>query len=71
MSNVIEQLKEALAKHDWYYARSDDHSVYCKGAANADKIQILRRQAAAAGDGAQAEEIYASAVEKFKSAHRY
>ena len=71
MTTVIEQLKDALAKHDWYYAHSDDYGVYCKGAANADKIKILRHQAVAVGVGAQAEEIYAAAIEKFKNGPRY
>jgi hypothetical protein len=31
MNPELTQLKELLARHDWYYDYSDDHSVWCRG----------------------------------------
>jgi hypothetical protein len=62
--DILTQLKEALVRHDWYYDRSDDYSVYRRGSENATRIQSLRRQCAAAGLGEQAEALYDAAANK-------
>ena len=42
---ISEQLyRELLATHDWYYAFSDDHSVYRRGKGVDDKILGLAKQ---------------------------
>lgn len=56
--DLLAQLKEALAGHDWYYQYSDDHRVYCRGRDQANKIHDLRRQCLAAGLGEQADVLY-------------
>ena len=39
MSNYsLEQFKQELEYHDWYFARSDDHSVYAKGRDACDRL---------------------------------
>ena len=65
MSNdIIEELKSALAKHDWYYQFSDDYNVYRSGHANADFIYQLRMRAVSEGFGDIAEELFNAAIPK-------
>ncbi len=42
--NPIETYLNLLSRHDWWYSRSDDHSVYRQGAESARQIQQLRRE---------------------------
>jgi hypothetical protein len=58
---LITQLKTALADHDWYYSYSDDHSVYCRGRDQANKIHDLRRKCRAAGLADEADSLYEAA----------
>ncbi len=62
--DILTQLREALARHDWYYNYSDDYSVYRRGSENASRIQELRRKAQAAGVGEQASALYEAAANK-------
>ena len=54
----MDELQERLAGHDWYFDRSDDHSVWTRGKANLDRIRFLVRtlgpEAQALYDGAMA-----------------
>ena len=59
--DLLAQLKEALAGHDWYYSYSDDHSVYCRGRDQANRIHDLRRKCLAAGLAAEADALYEAA----------
>jgi hypothetical protein len=61
---LLTQLREALARHDWYYNYSDDYSVYRRGSESADRIRDLRRQCTAAGLSEQAEALYDAAANK-------
>ena len=59
MSHVIlDELKEALVNHDWYYGYSDDYNVYSKGQRSWGKICDLRAQAARAGLQTEADQLY-------------
>ena len=55
---ILEQLKSALASHDWYYNYSDDYSVYSRGQRKWSNICSLRQQAAQAGLQAEADALY-------------
>lgn len=55
---ILEQLKAALASHDWYYNYSDDYTVYRKGQRQWSNICILREQANQAGLKAEADALY-------------
>ena len=35
---TLQELWDELERHDWYFAMSDDHSVYCAGAANYSRL---------------------------------
>jgi hypothetical protein len=43
MNITLEDYKTMLAHHDWYYAFSDDHRVYCAGEESANKIFNLAK----------------------------
>lgn len=62
--STIEELKCALAKHDWYYEFSDDYCVYQRGRNNADLIYKLRMRAKTEGFGDIADELFTSAIPK-------
>ena len=62
--DLLAQLTEALARHDWYYDYSDDQGVWSRGYENAQRIGRLRAQARNAGLGEQAEALYTAAVNK-------
>ena len=55
---ILDQLREALASHDWYYNYSDDYSVYSRGQRKWSNICSLRQQAAQAGLQAEADALY-------------
>ena len=55
---ILDNLKAALAHHDWYYSRSDDYSVYNRGQRNWGTICSLRQQAAQAGLQAEADALF-------------
>ena len=61
---TIEEMKCALAKHDWYYEFSDDYCVYQRGRNNADLIYKLRMRAVSEGFGDIAEELFNAAIPK-------
>jgi hypothetical protein len=42
---VLNELKNCLEKHDWYYAMSDDHNVYLRGEAQRQDIHTLIKKA--------------------------
>ena len=56
---ALSQLQEALLNQDWYYAHSDDHTVWRQGNANMTRVHELMRAARAAGLGAEADALYA------------
>jgi hypothetical protein len=35
---TIEEYEKELKTHDWYYNYSDDHSVYCSGSYNDQRL---------------------------------
>lgn len=35
---TVEQYRQALAAHDWYFAYADDYSVYSEGQRNRDRL---------------------------------
>lgn len=41
----VEQLKQMLVEHDWWYAMSDNHNVWRNGRNNWDKIVSLAEKA--------------------------
>ena len=55
----MDELQERLAGHDWYFDRSDDHSVWTRGKANLDRIQFLVRAL-----GPEAQALYDGTVAK-------
>lgn len=40
---TLEQYKELLSRHDWYYYFSDDHGVWQRGEAESSQILNLAR----------------------------
>lgn len=63
-NSTLEELKSALAKHDWYYEFSDDYNVYRSGQSNAEFIYQLRMRAVSEGFGDIAEELFNAAIPK-------
>lgn len=47
---TLEEYKEQLKAHDWYYHMSDDHSVYDKGYNNELALKIIARNMEDSGD---------------------
>lgn len=35
---TVEQYRQALAAHDWYFAYSDDYTCYSEGQSNRDRL---------------------------------
>lgn len=64
MNDTIEQLKQALSQHDWYFDRTDDHTVWRQGMVNWDTIQRLMQQCHYEGHGEHAEQLLKSARSK-------
>jgi len=46
----LEQYRAALAHHDWYYAYSDDHSVYTRGRDAREELRKAQRQLDSTGE---------------------
>ena len=61
---ILNELKEVLERHDWYFDMSDDYSVYSAGRASASRITALRQAAARAGCAEQATVVYNSIRDK-------
>lgn len=38
-----EDYRDALNAHDWWFAYSDDHGVYCKGRDSQQRLQAMQR----------------------------
>jgi hypothetical protein len=46
MNPELTQLKELLARHDWYYDYSDDYSAWCRGRDNSQSILAEKQRLA-------------------------
>lgn len=55
---IVEKLISVLARHDWYYSRSDDGSVYRKGEAEWREICWLMKRMEGVGMGGEAAALY-------------
>jgi hypothetical protein len=56
--DILEQFKQVLASHDWYFDYSDDHGVWSRGMDSWNKIQQLEKLCQAQGLGEAAEQLY-------------
>lgn len=59
MTNPIDKLRELLIRHDPYYTRSDDSSVWRKGEAEAEQIASLQITLAALGCADEVDDLIA------------
>lgn len=57
-----EELKQRLAKHDWGYYFSDDHSVWKKGELDMDEIKAAMKRLCTESE---AERLYHEAMPKW------
>jgi hypothetical protein len=56
--DILEQLKRALASHDWYFDFSDDHQTWHRGQQSLANIRQLQQQCQAQGLGEAADQLY-------------
>jgi len=59
-SDLLQELKQKLLTHDWYYMYSDDSRVYRRGIEQADEIRALMTQAKTFGCELRAKTLFES-----------
>lgn len=62
---TLDQFREMLSRHDWYYYMSDDPRAYREGASSARAIRIALMELHTGPDGFAAQKMFDSTAAEY------